>query len=73
MVSNPFKEQQSCFKWLQTFFKNMASTGIQQDTLLIDALIIFAVSENAVKKQIRRYINTDYLIEEHGYLKRKKG
>ena len=72
MVSNPFNEQQRCFKWLVKFFKNMASTGVQKETLIIDALVSFAVSENAVRKQIERYLVIEYLVEEHGYLKRKK-
>ena len=57
MPSNPFKEDQICYKWVDKMLNNIPPEGINLNQLLINCLKLFPVSEKKVMKFIHLNIN----------------
>ena len=68
MVSNPFKEQRECYKWMDKRFNNLASGGLDENLFYIDVLSVFAVSEASVKRHLKRFINANIIMLKDGCL-----
>lgn len=71
MVTNPYKEQQRCYKYIDKFIK--ANDNIPYTWLVHQMLLAFPVSEKTIRDFIQQfYIDEGIITLENGTLTKKK-